>query len=65
VLLVALECCSLTFKVGDITMKNLIATSLFADGAAAILIGGDSTSEASPPTAGMANKNGHHQAAPF
>jgi len=48
VLLVALECCSLTFKVGDITMKNLIATSLFADGAAAVLIGGDSTNEAGP-----------------
>jgi alkylresorcinol/alkylpyrone synthase len=48
VLLVARECCSLTFKVGDITMKNLIATSLFADGAAAVLIGGDSTNEAGP-----------------
>jgi alkylresorcinol/alkylpyrone synthase len=48
VLLVALECCSLTFKVGDISMKNIIATSLFADGAAAVLIGGDSTTEAGP-----------------
>lgn len=48
VLLVALECCSLTFKVGDITMKNLIATSLFADGAAAALICGDATSSAGP-----------------
>jgi len=50
VLLVALECCSLTFKVGDITMKNLIATSLFGDGAAAVLMGGDSTTEAGPST---------------
>ena len=41
VLLVALECCSLTFMAGDVTKKNLIATSLFADGAAAALIGGD------------------------
>ena len=41
VLLVALECCSLTFMAGDITKKNLIATSLFADGAAAVLVGGD------------------------
>jgi alkylresorcinol/alkylpyrone synthase len=48
VLLVALECCSLTFKVGDITMKNIVATSLFADGAAAVLIDGDSISEAGP-----------------
>jgi len=48
VLLVALECCSLTFKAGDATMKNLIATSLFADGAAAILVGGDLTEGAGP-----------------
>jgi alkylresorcinol/alkylpyrone synthase len=48
VLLIALECCSLNFKAGDITIKNLIATSLFADGAAAVLIGGDSASEAGP-----------------
>jgi alkylresorcinol/alkylpyrone synthase len=41
VLLVALECCSLTFMAGDVTKKNLIATSLFADGAAAVLVGGD------------------------
>jgi alkylresorcinol/alkylpyrone synthase len=48
VLLVALECCSLTFKAGDATMKNLIATSLFADGAAAVLVGGDHTEGAGP-----------------
>lgn len=41
VLLVALECCSLTFMAGDLSKKNLVATSLFADGAAAVLIGGD------------------------
>ncbi len=41
VLLVALECCSLTFLAGDVTKKNLVATSLFADGAAAVLVGGD------------------------
>lgn len=41
VLLVALECCSLTFMSGDVSKKNLVATSLFADGAAAVLIGGD------------------------
>lgn len=41
VLLVALECCSLTFMAGDLSKKNLVATSLFADGAAAVLIGGE------------------------
>lgn len=41
VLLVALECCSLTFMAGDVTKKNLVATSLFADGAAAVLVSGD------------------------
>lgn len=41
VLLVALECCSLTFMSGDVSKKNLVATSLFADGAAAVLVCGD------------------------
>ncbi len=40
VLLVALECCSLTFLLGDQSKKNLIATALFSDGAAAALISG-------------------------
>jgi len=40
-LLVSLECCSLTFMSGDVTKKNLVATSLFADGAAAVLVAGD------------------------
>lgn len=48
VLLVALECCSLTFMAGDVTKKNLIATSLFADGAAAVLVGGDLTEGSGP-----------------
>lgn len=48
VLLVALECCSLTFMAGDMTKKNLVATSLFADGAAAVLVGGDRTDAAGP-----------------
>ena len=48
VLLVALECCSLTFMAGDVTKKNLIATSLFADGAAAVLVGGDLTGGSGP-----------------
>lgn len=41
VLLTALECCSLTFCEGDLSKKNLVATALFADGAAAVLVAGD------------------------
>lgn len=38
VLLVAVECCSLTFRRQDLSKSNLVATSLFADGAAAVLL---------------------------
>lgn len=38
VLLVAVELCGITFQRGDLSKSNLIATSLFADGAAAALI---------------------------
>ena len=48
VLLVALECCSLTFMSGDVSKKNLVATSLFADGAAAALVCGDQLPGAGP-----------------
>lgn len=48
VLLVALECCSLTFMADDLSKKNLVATSLFADGAAATLVCGDRTSSSGP-----------------
>ncbi|MBS4209817.1 3-oxoacyl-[acyl-carrier-protein] synthase III C-terminal domain-containing protein [Bacillus sp. FJAT-50079] len=41
VLLVAVELCSLTFQKDDISKSNLIGASLFADGAAAVLITGD------------------------
>ncbi len=40
VLLVGVELCGLTFLYGDRSKENLIATSLFADGAAAIVLGG-------------------------
>jgi alkylresorcinol/alkylpyrone synthase len=40
VLLVAVELCGLTFQRGDRSKSNLISTSLFADGAAAVLLGG-------------------------
>ena len=39
VLMVAVELCSLTFQHGDRSKSNLIAASLFADGAAAVVIG--------------------------
>jgi alkylresorcinol/alkylpyrone synthase len=39
VLLVAVELCSLTFVRGDLSKANLVATSLFADGAAAVVLG--------------------------
>ncbi|SDX02666.1 15-methylpalmitoyl-4-hydroxy-2-pyrone synthase [Marininema mesophilum] len=41
VMLLAVELCSLTFRRGDRTKSNLVATSLFADGAAAVLMIGD------------------------
>ena len=41
VLVTALECCSLTFVSNDLSKKNLVGTSLFADGAAAVLVAGD------------------------
>jgi len=40
VLLIALELCTLTFQHGDLDRRNLVATSLFSDGAAAAVIVG-------------------------
>ena len=40
-LLVGVELCGLTFQRGDLSKSNLVATSLFADGAAAALLGMD------------------------
>lgn len=40
VLLVALELCSLTFQRGDLDRRNLVAASLFSDGAAAAVVAG-------------------------
>jgi alkylresorcinol/alkylpyrone synthase len=40
VLLVAVELCSLTFRHEDMDKRNLVATSLFADGAAAAVVHG-------------------------
>lgn len=41
VLVTALECCSLTLLAEDSSRKNLLATALFSDGAAAVLVAGD------------------------
>ena len=41
VLLLTVELCSVTFQWGDRSKRNLIASSLFADGAAAVLVEGD------------------------
>jgi len=41
ILLVSVELCGLTFIRQDMSKSNLVATSLFADGAAAVLIEGD------------------------
>ncbi len=45
ILLVAVELSSLTFQQKDFSKSNLVASALFADGAAAVLIGGDATPE--------------------
>jgi alkylresorcinol/alkylpyrone synthase len=45
-LLIAVECCSLTFQQEDQSKSNLVATSLFGDGAAAVLVEGEECSPA-------------------
>lgn len=42
-LLLSVELCSLTWQEGDESMGNLIATGLFGDGAAAVILAGDET----------------------
>lgn len=41
VLVLCIELCSLTFQYGDRSKSNLVGTSLFADGAACILVAGN------------------------
>ncbi|SMO83967.1 type III polyketide synthase [Melghirimyces algeriensis] len=41
VVLLTVELCSLTFRYNDRSKSNLVATSLFGDGAAAVLLAGD------------------------
>lgn len=46
--LVCVELCSLTFHHADFSKSNFIATALFADGAAGVLVTGDSRPAAGP-----------------
>jgi alkylresorcinol/alkylpyrone synthase len=46
VLVIALELCSLTFLPNDLSRRNLVALSLFADGAAAAVVTGSAVSDA-------------------
>lgn len=51
VLLVAVECCSLTFQQDDLSKANLVGISLFADGAAAAVVGASPAEGAGDRTA--------------
>ncbi len=48
VLVLALELCGLTFQRNDLSKSNLVATSLFADGAAAVLVSGCEAGDRGP-----------------
>ncbi len=47
-LVLALELCGLTFQRNDLSKSNLVATSLFGDGAAAVLVSGAQTGDPGP-----------------
>ena len=51
-LLLSVELCSLTWQDDDQSIANLISTGLFADGAAAVILSGDETDEATPANPG-------------
>ena len=51
-LLICVELCSLTFQFDDRSIRNLVASSLFADGAAAVLVEGDALDGAGPAIVG-------------
>jgi alkylresorcinol/alkylpyrone synthase len=48
-LLLSIELCSLTFQQADFSMANLVATGLFGDGGAAVVLSGAARSEAAGP----------------
>lgn len=47
-LLVTVELCSLTIQFNDRSKRNLVALSLFGDGAAAVVVSGDQTGDQGP-----------------
>ena len=47
-LLLAVELCCLTFQRNDLSKSNLVATSLFGDGAAAVVVSGAETGDRGP-----------------
>jgi alkylresorcinol/alkylpyrone synthase len=47
-LLLSVELCSLTWQRGDVSTANLIASGLFGDGAAAVVVSGAAATDASP-----------------
>jgi alkylresorcinol/alkylpyrone synthase len=49
-LLLSVELCSLTWQENDSSMANLVATGLFGDGAAAVVLAGEETPLAEKPT---------------
>jgi alkylresorcinol/alkylpyrone synthase len=51
-LVFAAEMCTLTFLADDYSKSNLVATALFADGAAVALVSGDETGDAGYPILG-------------
>jgi alkylresorcinol/alkylpyrone synthase len=46
--LLAVELCSLTFQLGDASMANFVASGLFGDGAAAVVMVGDHRAQSGP-----------------
>ena len=56
VLLVATELCGLTFMPEDDSRSNLVATALFADGAAAVLVEGDQVAGPGLPILGTRSR---------
>ena len=57
VLLVAVELCSLTFQHADLTRRNLVAASLFSDGAAAAIVMGAETERNGAPLELVASRS--------
>ena len=45
VLVLAIELCSLTFQKDDLSKSNMVASSLFSDGCACVIIAGDETKQ--------------------